>query len=172
LATFSNINELKKWIQTTHGQKASLDETHIKQVLTEAGQELQKLMIEELDAYFQSYTPTVYERTGNTVNSIRVGQPKKISINEWSLEINFDDALTNHPSVFGQEDGYTPWLLNTGWKTKLDATLDNEHFTRFKGTNFVTKAVNRFNDNNKHGLKVEVLHNGQDVTGRVYSYGR
>jgi hypothetical protein len=173
MTTFNNIKELEQWIKTTHGQNSALDETKIRQVLTEAGQDLQKYMVEELDAYFQSYDPVYPEyRRGQTVASIQIGKPKKLTINEWVLEIFFDPSIANHPSVFGQEDGYTPWLLNSGWKTKLDATLNRDHFTRFKGTNFVTKAVNRFNESNPYGLKVTVEHNGEDVTGRFYSYGR
>jgi hypothetical protein len=172
MTTFNSINDLKKWLATQHGQNATLDETHIRKVLTEAGKELEKLMIDELNDYFQSYDPVYPEyRRGQTVASIQIGKPKKITVNEWSLEIIFDSSIANHPSVFGQEEGYTPWLLNSGWRTKLDATLDKDHFTRFKGTNFVTHAVEKFNKNNKHGLKVEVLHNGVDVTGKLYSYG-
>lgn len=169
---FSNLDEMAKWIQTQHGQNSILDENHIVQVLTEAGLELEGLLKEELENYFQSYEPTVYKRTGNTLASIQVGKPRKLTINEWELEIDFDEGLANHPSVFGQEDGYTPWLLNSGWKTKLDSSLDINHFTRFVGTNFITKAVNTFNQNNKYGLIVEVFHNGEDVTGRIYSYGK
>lgn len=169
---FSNLNELENWIQTTHGQNSILDENHIVQVLTEAGLELEHLLKEELESYFSSYEPTVYKRTGNTIASIQVGFPKKITINQWELEITFDESLANHPSVFGQEKGYTPWLLNSGWRTKLDSTLNKDHFTRFVGTNYITKAIERFNQSNKYGLIVEALHNGSNVTGRIYSYGR
>jgi hypothetical protein len=173
MTNFNSISELQQWMNTKHGQNAILDENHIIQVLTNAGQELQRLMIEELNAYFNSYDPTYPEyRRGWTIASIRIGKPHKISINQWELEIDFDSSIANHPSVYGQEDGYTPWLLNAGWRNKLDATLDKDHFTRFKGTNFVSKAVNKFNENNKYGLKVEVFHNGDNITGRIYSYGR
>lgn len=169
---FTNLNDMAKWIQTQHGQSTVLDENHLIQILTEAGHELEILLKEELENYFSSYEPVEYTRTGNTLASIQVGLPKKISINQWELEITFDDSLANHPSVFGQEDGYTPWLLNAGWRTKLDSTLNKNHFTRFVGTNFITNAVNRFNENNTYKLRVEILHNGLDVTGRIYSYGK
>lgn len=169
---FSSLEEMAKWVQTSRGQNSVLDENHIKQVLIEAGHELENLLKEELDSYFMSYEPKVYKRTGNTLASIQFGQPRKLTINQWELDITFDETLANHPSVFGQEEGYTPWLLNSGWKTKLDSTLNRDHFTRFQGTNYITNAVNRFNESNSYGLIVEVLHNGVDVTGRIYSYGK
>jgi hypothetical protein len=161
--TFNSIKDLEKWIKTNHGQKSTLDENQIRKVLSEAGQELQRLMIVELDAYYQSYEPTVYKRTGNTVDSIRVGNPKKISINEWSLAITFDEGLANHPSYISadQPDGYTPWLLEVGWNIEDKVQPSRPMFTKHSGTHYITKAVNKFNQSNKHGLKVSVEHNGQ-----------
>lgn len=174
MATFNSIKDLEKWINSQQGQSSIMNETDIKRILREAGKELEKYLKDELNSYLDSYEPSVYDRTGNTLKSFRVSDPKKISINEWSIEIYFDDGLANHPSVFGgdQPDGYTPWLLHTGWRTKLDSTLDKENFTRFKGTNYITKAVERFNRSNKHGLKVQVYYNNQDVTDENWNYGR
>jgi hypothetical protein len=91
-----------------------------------------------------------------------------------SLEITFDEALANHKSYISadQPDGYTPWLLEVGWKTKLDSTLNRDHFTRFKGTNFITHAIEKFNKSNKHGLIVEAYHNGQNITDKNWNYGK
>jgi hypothetical protein len=173
MATFNNIKDLERYLNSSKGQSTAMNETEIKKILRDAARELEGYLKDELNAYFNSYDPVVYKRTGNTLKSFRVSQPKKITANEWSIEIYFDDGLANHPSYIGddQPDGYTPWLLNTGWRTKLDPILDKENFTRFKGTNYVTKAVERFNKSNKHGLHVEVYHNGQDVTDKTYNYG-
>lgn len=163
MTTFNNISDLKKWVNSQNGQNSVLNENQIRQVLTEAGQELHKLMVEELNAYYQSYEPTVYQRTGNTVDSIRVGKPQKISINEWSLGITFDEALANHHSYIGsnQPDGYTPWLLEVGWNIEDKVQPSRPMFTNHPGTHYITKAVQKFNASNTHGLKVIVEHNGQ-----------
>jgi hypothetical protein len=160
---FNNINDLKRWINSQHGQNSALDESHIRGILTDAGKELRKLMIEELNAYYLSYEPTVYKRTGNTVDSIVVGSPKKININEWSLEITFDESKAFHRSYIGddQPDGYTPWLLEVGWNIEDKVQPSRPMFTKHPGTHYITKAVNRFNANNKHGLIVIVEHNGE-----------
>lgn len=161
MPTFNSISELQNWINSPHGQTSVLNETEIRQVLSDAGRELEKLMIEELDNYFASYEPKVYQRTGNTVASIRVGEPKMITINQWSLGITFDERLANHPSVFGQEQGYTPWLLEVGWNIENKVKYSRPMFTNHPGTHYITKAVERFNTNNPHGLIVVVEHNGE-----------
>jgi hypothetical protein len=169
MPTFNNLKDLEKWIQTNHGQNHVLggsygvNESNIVSILTEAGQELEKLMIAELDSYFDSYSPTVYSRTGNTVKSIKVGKPRKVSVNEWSLAITFDEGLANHRSYIGadQPDGYVPWLLEVGWNIEDKVQPSRPMFTNHHGTHYITNAVEKFNASNTHGLKVTVEHNGQ-----------
>jgi hypothetical protein len=161
---FNSIKDLEKYINSQRGQTSALDEKHIRTVLNEAGKELEKLMIEELNTYFNTVypEPKVYKRTGNTIKSIQVGKPKKININEWMLEITFDEALANHRSYISsdQPDGYTPWLLEVGWNIEDKVQPSRPMFTNHPGTHYITKAVNRFNASNKHGLRVTVEHNG------------
>lgn len=161
MATFNNLRDLENYVNSQQGQNAFLDEKQIRKVLNDAGRTLEKYLKEELQKYFNSYDPVEYVRTGDTLKSIKVGQPKKISINEWSLEITFDDGLANHPSVFGQEDGYTPWLLEVGWDISGKVGYSRPMFTEHKGTQYIKKAVNRFNKSNPHGLKVTVERNGE-----------
>ncbi|QJI52493.1 hypothetical protein [Psychrobacillus phage Perkons] len=169
---FNSINDLKKYIDSQEGQSAILDEKQMVAILKEAGKQLESYMKYELGVFFSSYTPSVYDRTGDTMKSIKVGNPRKVNINEWTLDITFDKGLANHPSVMGQDDGYTPYLLHAGWKTKLDNVYGIENFTRHKGSNYITKAVKRFNTNNKYGLKVQVFYNEKDITNETYNYGR
>jgi hypothetical protein len=173
MPTFNSVSEMVNWVNTNQGQNHIFDEAKTKRMLIDAGHKLQKLLIEELDNYFASYMPVSgYKRTGNTIGSIHVGEPMLLTTNQWELSINFDEGLGNHPSLFGGEEGFTPWLLNSGWEWKNQPTTPKEHFTRFVGTNYINKAVERFNSENEYGLKIEVLHNGEDVTGRIYSYGK
>lgn len=173
----NNLNELKKLIKSEYGQKAILtntaNESQIKLILKQAGNRLEALMKEELQAYFDSYEPVEYLRTGYTMESFRVSEPIKTAFNSYQLKIYFNEGLANHPSYISdnQPDGYTPWLLNVGWKTKMDDIWNIDRFTRFSGTNYITKAVERFNKENILGLKVHVYYNGNDVTGINWNYG-
>ena len=163
MPTFRSVKDINRWIATNHGQNAVMDEAKIRQILTAAGKQLEGYLKDELNAYFNSYSAKQYERTGNTVKSIKVGSPKKISINEWCLEIYFDEGLANHDSVMGsdQPKGYTPWLLEVGWDIRDKVNYEAPMFTHHDGTGYITKAVKRFNANNPHGLKVSVIRNGE-----------
>ncbi|MCM3394846.1 hypothetical protein M3651_20910 [Cytobacillus oceanisediminis] len=139
-----------------------MNETKIKRILSSAARQLEKYMKNELDKYFNSYTPQEYRRTGKTVESIKVGEPRKHSINEWAIEIYFDEELVNHDSVMGdQPKGYTPWLLEVGWDIRDKVDFDAPMFTHHPGTEFVKKAVRKFNATNPHRLKISVSHSGE-----------
>lgn len=161
MPTFSSISELENWIKSQVGQNAILDENKLKEVLVEAALQLEELLKEELNSYFSSYNPKEYKRTGNTLASITVGEPKMNTINEWTIEITFDEGLANHPSVFGQEQGYTPWLLNVGWNIESKVGYSRPMFTNHPGTHYIQNAVERFNADNQYGLHVIVEHNGE-----------
>ncbi|MGD6896093.1 hypothetical protein [Bacillus infantis] len=160
---FRSVKEIEKYIATKHGQDAVMNETKIKRILTSAAKQLERYMKEELDNYFNSYEPSVYERTSSTISSIKVGNPRKVTTNIWAIEITFDEELANHDSVMGsdQPKGYTPWLLEVGWDIRDKVDFEAPMFTHHPGTEFVKKAVKKFNANNPHKLKISVSHNGQ-----------
>lgn len=162
MTTFNNIDDLAKWVNGSKGQNSLLNETQIKKALRESARLLEKYMKEELNRYFDSYTPSVYERTGNTLKSFRVSEPRKVGLNDWSIEIYFDDGLANHPSVMGQEEGYTPWLLEVGWNIEDKVGYSRPMFTKHSGIGYIKKAVSRFNSSNPHGFKVNVNFNGNE----------
>lgn len=164
MPTFNNIGDLERWINSSKGQNSLLNETQIKKALRESARLLEKYMKEELDRYFDSYSPTVYERTGDTLKSFRVSDPKKVGLNDWSIEIYFDDGLANHKSYIGsdQPDGYTPWLLEVGWNIEDKVGYSRSMFTKHPGTGYIRKAVAKFNANNPHGFKVNVNFNGKE----------
>ncbi len=164
MPTFNNINDLAKYIGTPKGSDQILNEKNIRSVLTKEAKRLEKYLKEELNAYFSSYDPVVYERTGDTVRSIEVRTPKRIGQNQWSIEIGFNESLAMHPSYIGEDqpDGYTPWLLETGWSISGKVGFSRPMFTEHPGTQYITKAVSRFNRDNPYGLKITV-YRGNDV---------
>jgi len=123
---------------------------------------LEEYMKEELQAYFDSYEPTVYKRTGDTMRSITLNEPY-VDGDKISAEITFDESLANHPSVMSgdQPMGYTPWLLESGWSITSRIQPRIAMFTDHAGTQYVSKAVERFNATSKYGIKVSVYHNGE-----------
>ncbi|MEH6944968.1 hypothetical protein [Bacillus sp. JJ722] len=54
---------------------------------------LEGYLKDELQKYFISYSPVQYARTGNTVKSIKVTNPRNISSIQWIISIIFDESL-------------------------------------------------------------------------------
>lgn len=164
MTTFNSINDFKKWVDSKQGQQSLLNTDNVKQVLMKEARRLEKYLKEELQSYYSSYSPTVYQRTGNTVDSLRVTPPRRLNNSEWSIGIEFDPSLANHYSYIGEDqpDGYTPWLLEVGWDIRDKIGYDAPMFTHHKGTKYITKAVERFNKDNPYGLKISVTMNGKD----------
>ena len=162
MPTFRNARDIERYVASQKGFGQVLNSINIKSVLTKEAKRLENYLKEELEVYFNSYTPTVYKRTGATVRSIVVTEPRMINSFEWAIGITFDPSLANHPSYIGenQPEGYTPWLLEVGWDIRDKVGYDAPMFTHHPGTGYVTRAVERFNRENPYGLKITVTRNG------------
>jgi hypothetical protein len=163
MATFKSIKELEKYIASQQGSNSVLSDNNIRKILTQEARRLERYMKEELQSYFNSYEPTVYKRTGDTVRSIEVKEPRKLGLNSWGIEIGFDEDLANHDSYIGdnQPQGYTPWLLEVGWDIRDKIPYDAPMFTHHDGTQYISKAVERFNRSNPHGMVITVYKDGK-----------
>lgn len=166
--TFKTIKDLEKFINTKEGQGIffAQNEKVLLNKLHEAGIELEKLIQDEIDMYYSSYDPVQYNRTYKFKNSLRMSNPIKTGVNEWTIEIYFDKDLADH------DGAYVPTLIDEGWDYRNRTNKDIYRFTHYEGYNFIEKAVEKFNSQNKYGFKVKVLKDGEDITGFSYSYGR
>lgn len=171
--SFNNIKDLAKFIETQEGQGAFLaqNEKVLLKNLHEAGKLLEKLLQEQINAYYDSYDPKVYNRTYAFEQSLRLSNPFKTGVNEWSIEVYFDEDLAFHTSSTYQQ-AYVPTLIDEGWDIRSQTGKDIPRFTHYEGFNYVDKAVSQFNKMNKFGFKVKVMRNGKDMTGFTYSYGK
>lgn len=166
---FRNLKELEKFVGSQEGTSELFDDREIKKLLTKEARRLEQLVRQELQKYMESYDPVEYTRTGYTAQSIKVGIPKKTGMNEWTIAITFRENLANHPSYVGQDqpDGYTPILLELGWVSRgLEKQIGQvDRFTRFEGSNFISKAVQKYNKKNPHGFMVKMFVDGKEYKG-------
>lgn len=174
MVKFKSLSQIAKFANTPAGQLELLKmkSQDIEKLLIKASQELEGYLKEGLQRYFDSYKPSgMYTRTGQTMRDIRLGLPIQTSPGIWNISIEMNSP---HESLFGREDGNTLSLINTGYVAeKLEDNIGEvEHFTRFKGTNYVQEAIDQFNRNNKYGMKVKVIFNGDDITGVRFNYGK
>jgi len=168
----TSIKDIENYINSQKGQEHILTLDNVQKVLSHEAKRLEQYLKDELQSYFDSYKPKVYDRTGNTMASIRVGEPKYEGGLGYSCEISFDESLAYHPSYIGEDQpkGNTIWLLNSGWRTRRDSIRHIDNLTSFQGTNFIGHAVDMFNRNNPYGITVTVYKDNQEVSG-YYSYG-
>jgi hypothetical protein len=150
---FSTLSELKNHIGSSQGQHRVFGTNKIKYTLKEAANLLYKIMFEELQAYYDSYTPVEggYTRTYNLLNSLRIS-PIIQEGNTLKISVYFDRDAATHSSLFGVEAGYVANLINEGWKWNKDIGIN--HLSYYEGFHFVEKSILRFNAINKWGFKI------------------
>ena len=151
---FNNFSALSHYLMSTNNGRVKMNQI-IAQLLREEVRRLEAYIKENINDYLNSYQPDVYDRTGNLLRSIRVGNPKATP-DGVIVEIYFDRMLALHPSVMGpnQPPGYVPWLIEVGWDIRDKVPFDRYNFTHFEGIHYVLNAIKRFEATNKYGIKV------------------
>lgn len=153
---FRNYNQLASHFSKNNNSLIAISSTQdFKSRMRKEGDRLRRYLQEEIQAYYDSYTPMYYERTYDWLNSVRVSDPY-VEDGAMKVKIYFDDNLAYHPSVMGQEDGYIPWLYEVGFRTRLDSVKSIYRFTNYEGFHPVLKAMNRYNSDNPLGFKIIV----------------
>lgn len=151
MPNFNSLSELAKYIGSPAGQQTVFGQKDVRKALREAAVLLEKIMHEELEAYYASYSPTVYERTYGLLNSLRISPITQVG-NELYISVYFDRDAATHPSIFGGESGYVAQLLNEGWKWNNDIGIN--HLSHYSGFHFVEKSIEQFNSQNRWGFKI------------------
>ncbi|QWU14443.1 hypothetical protein SAMN04487895_101755 [Paenibacillus sophorae] len=151
---FNNLSELEKYLNTGKGQQTVFGQRDVRKALNEAAKLLEKIMHEELEAYYASYTPVDggYERTYGLLNSLRISPITQVG-NELHINVYFDRESATHPSIFGGEDGYVAKLINDGWSWS-NTSVNIYHLSHYEGFHFVEKALQRFSSENKWGFRI------------------
>lgn len=127
-----------------------------KQLKVEADRFL-KILQEEIDAWYFSYTPIIYNRTYNMRDSISVDDVVRVypSKNQLVIDIVYsDDAF--HKSLWSDDVINSIELMNEGYKVKSGWHKDIENLGYREGGHFLEKAIARFNKNNPLGIDIKI----------------
>ena len=127
-----------------------------KQLKVEADRFL-KILQEEIDAWYFSYRPTIYNRTYNMRDSISVDDVVRVypSKNQLVIDIVYsDDAF--HKSLWSDDVINSIELMNEGYKVKSGWHKDIENLGYREGGHFLEKAIARFNKNNPLGIDIKI----------------
>ena len=101
--------------------------------LKEAADALKGFLLSHIKRYFDSYSPVIYQRSGEFLNSIMVEITKDSG--KLRARVYFDSSKTIRDSFFdGGAQGDTVLLLDRGWQVQKDVWFkDIEHFGYFDG---------------------------------------
>lgn len=150
MKTFSKLSDLAKHV-SKNGLNVSLEK-----ILASEGERLKRLIQKYIDLYYASYKPISYKRTYKLKNAIRIDVVKQVG-NALQLKIYFDDKMTYHESIFGDNyaDGYVIWLIENGHKWKKNSKKIYR-LSYYEGFHPIKKAIAEFNRTNKYGFEIKV----------------
>lgn len=133
------------------GRLKNDDGKTINQALKQESKRLKQLIEKYIQQYYDSYYPVEYVRTGAMGRSVRV----ETNVDKLQIAVYFDDS-SYHPSVFNsQYMRFVPTLMDSGWAWK-NQNPSIYRFTFFEGDQFIKKAIDEFNQNNKYKFTIKV----------------
>lgn len=116
-----------------------------------------KILQEEIDEWYRSYSPKVYSRTYGMRNSIYAEDLVDIDSSGTQLTIRVkytDEAI--HESLWGGSEVDTLLLMNNGYQVKSGWHKNIPYFGYREGGHFLEKAVERFNQDNYFGIEINI----------------
>jgi len=160
---FTDLDQLVSWIKTEGWMQAKNSSgLTMKEILMSEATRLKNIIQDKIQEYYNSYSPQVYIRTENLLNSLSVDKFVKVNIGDGRLSINidFDEYATATHSIFGGDtfsDYNRASLINDGWEVKKDVWFrEKEHFGWQDGFDFIGKAIQEFYADNPYNLKIHV----------------
>ena len=116
-----------------------------------------KILQEEIDNWYDSYSPVVYKRSYDMRDSIYVEDLVQVSVSgdKMQIKINYDDRAF-HQSLWDSSSINSILLMNDGYKVSKGWHKDIENFGYRDGGQFLEKAVNRFNEENDFGIDIVI----------------
>lgn len=116
-----------------------------------------KILQEEIDNWYDTYSPVVYKRSYDMRNSIYVEDLVQVSVSgdKMQIKINYDDRAF-HQSLWDSSSINSILLMNDGYKVSKGWHKDIENFGYRDGGQFLEKAVNRFNEENDFGIDIVI----------------
>ena len=150
---FKSLYDIEKYIQNNAASIALTSGKPIGDVMKSEAERLKKILVKHVGLHYTSWEPNSYERTFGLINSIRL-ETLKQSNNELSIRIYFDPSEATHPSVVkGGEPGFTPILIDQGYKDKSHKT---PHFQGYRGSRFIQSAIMEFQNTSPYGFNITV----------------
>lgn len=120
---------------------------------------LKDILQKNIDEWYSSYSPTMYERTYSMKNSIFADDVVSISSSgsKLTIAVKYTDQAF-HNSLFGDESVNTLYLMDSGYAVGNGWHKDIPYFGFRDGGGFLQKSVDEFNSNNYFGILVDIIY--------------
>ena len=118
-----------------------------------------KILQEEIDEWYFLYSPKIYSRSYGMKNSIYAEDI--VDVDSSGTQLTIKVKYTNeamHNSLWEDEEIDTLLLMNEGYQVKNGWHKNIENFGYRKGGHFLERAVERFNNDNLFGIKVNIYY--------------
>lgn len=116
-----------------------------------------KILQEEIDEWYRSYSPKMYQRTYDMKTSIYVEDFVDIDSSGTQLTVRIkqtDEAI--HESLWGGGEVNALLLMNNGYHVSGGWHKDIPYFGYREGGHFLESAVERFNQDNYFGIEINI----------------
>lgn len=129
----------------------------IEQQLKSEAQRFVDILQEEINIWYNSYSPQIYQRTYSMRNSIRAEDLVRVSVSGDNLliKIIYDDTAF-HRSLWDTSEINSILLMNNGYQVSQGWHKNIENFGYRDGGHFLEKTIYRFNKENYLGLKLHI----------------
>lgn len=128
---------------------------------------LKRIARQVWEEYQDSYKPVHYVRTGDTLKSIQIGKVKQLGMNEYGIEITYENDLVYHDSIFGGKQGHTIMLIGgwkqtkMGWQVKTGWHKNVKRLGYWEGFDYIGTVQERYNDQKNKAISLEVKWSGK-----------
>jgi len=116
-----------------------------------------KILQEEIDDWYMSYSPVVYQRTYAMRDSIYAEDYVDIDTSGMQLTIRIKQTdVAMHKSLWGDGEVNALLLMNEGYQVKSGWHKDIPYFGYREGGHFLERAVERFEQENYFNIKIHI----------------
>ena len=150
----------------------------VKETLEKAVDYLYDCMDNQILAFYASYTPKIYQRTRNLLDSLYSENffEARVVGTRIELSVSFRDSMAYHRNLFDDHDSFVPLLVNFGWHSKgLEAMIGKSvpRLTYYDGFHMVERAIIQFNQQNPFGVHISpddviAVYNGKVVDNYMW----
>ena len=150
----------------------------VKETLEKAVDYLYDCMDNQILAYYASYTPIIYQRTHDLLDSLYAENffEARVSGTRIELSVSFRDSMAYHRNLFDDHDSFVPLLVNFGWHSKgLESAIGKAvpRLTYYEGFHMVERAIMQFNQQNPFGMRISpddviAIYNGREVSSNMW----